>query len=148
MRRRDREDVAEFIQRHLLLHRVGELGTDFIAGERPLHFHATEVLDELFLEIDQLWLLVTEIEAVAQTEARHAVLSVERREGNLLTERQLREHDRQVNVVRPVEHARAMREGKRIRSEATAGTDERDLGVKAAVRVAIEEEALLLAVRL
>src|SRR5438270_491532 len=89
MRRRDRERVAEFVERDLLLDGVGELAADFAAGERPLHLHAAEILHELFLRRDELGLIVAEIETVAQTEAGYAVLAVERGQGDVLAERQL-----------------------------------------------------------
>jgi hypothetical protein len=79
--RRDHEDVAELVERDLLLHRVGELAADLAAREGPLDLHAAEVLDDLLLGRDEVGLLVAEEEAVAQAEAGDAVLAVEGREG-------------------------------------------------------------------
>ena len=148
VRGRDGEDVAEFVQRDLLLHGVGEFAADLAAGEVPLDLHAAEVLDKLLPDVDELRLLVAEIEAVAQAEAGDAVLAIEGGNRDLVAERQLGEHDRQVDIVRPVEHAGAVGEGEGVARERGARADERNLRMQAALGVAVEEEALLLAVAL
>ena len=144
----DGEDVAELVQRDLLLHGVGELAADLAACEVPLDLHAAEVLDEFLPDVDELRLLVAEVETVAEAEAGDAVLAVEGRDGDLVAEGEFGQHDRQVDIVRPVEHARAVREGQGVAGERGTRADERNLRMQAALGIAVEEEALLLAVAL
>ena len=148
VRRRDREAVAELVERDLLAHGIGEFDANLVAGEGPLDLHAAETLHELLLEVDQLGLFVAEIETVAEAEPRDAVLAVERWQGHLITERQLREHDRGVDIVRPVEDAGTVRERQRVAGNGRTGADQRDLQVQAGLAVAVEKQSLLLAVRL
>ena len=146
VRRADAEHVAELVERHLLLDRVGELAADLGAGEGPLHLHVAETAHQLLVGVDQLGLLIPEIEAVAQAKAGHAALAVEGRDGDLPAEGQLGQHDRQVMIVGPVENPGAVREGQRVGGERAAGAHQWQLHVQAALGVAVEEQTLLLAV--
>ena len=107
----DCDHVAEFVERDLLFHRVGEFTADLRAGEIPLHLHGAEIFNDLFFRVDQFGLFVAEIETVAQTEASDAVFAVEGRDCDLFAEGEFGNHDRGVNIVRPIENAGAMREG-------------------------------------
>src|SRR5688572_3871847 len=111
MRCGDRQDVAEFIKRDLLLHGIRELSVDLVAGKRPLNFYATEILHEFFLRVDQLGLLIAEIKAIPQAKTGDAVLAVESRQCHLIAEREFGKHDREIEIIRPIENTWAVREG-------------------------------------
>ena len=91
----------------------------------PLLVRVADIVPEL--GVDQLGLLVAEIETVAQAEAGDALLAVEGGQGDVLAEGELGEHDRHVDVVRPVEDAGAVRERQGVGGELGAGADERQL---------------------
>eukprot|EP01136_Pigoraptor_vietnamica_P032461 Opistho-1_new@94331 len=144
----DDQGQAELVELHLVFDRVGELGRDLAAGERPLDLHAAEALDDLLLGVDQLGLFVAEVERILEAEAGDALLAVEGREGDILAEGELRGHHGQVEIIRPVEDAGAVREREVVRRAVGAGADERQLDLQAGLGVAVEEQALLLAVAL
>ena len=66
----------------------------------------------------------------------------------MFAEGELGQHDRQVDIVRPVKHAGRVGEGQRIARKVTAAADEGEGEVQAGLGVAVEEEALFLAVGL
>ena len=72
-----------------MLDRVGEFAADLIAAKRPLNLHAAEAFNEFFLGGNQFGLLIAEVETVAETKARDAVLAIERRKGDVLAEGEL-----------------------------------------------------------
>ncbi len=66
----------------------------------------------------------------------------------MLTEGEFGQHDWQVDIVRPVEDARAVRERERVAGEGGPRADQRHLQMQTRLAVAVEEEPLFLAVRL
>jgi len=148
VRRSDCQHVAESIEGYLILNGVNELAGDLVASEGPANLARTNVGNDIFVGIDQVGLLVSEVEGALESESGRALLAIECGNELLAVNGQFRQHDRQVLVVRPIENAGRVREGQAIRSRYAAAGNERHLNLQARVDVAIEQQALLLLVGL
>ncbi len=102
---------AEMIKLNLRLDREDELTRHLVAGEGPIDLAAAYSRYDLLLGVDQIGLLVAEIVRIAHAQSGHASATVKGRDKHVVPHRQLRKHDRQVNIARPVEDSGAMREG-------------------------------------
>src|SRR5205823_5930663 len=94
----DRDHIAEFIQCDLLLYGIGEFATDLGARKTPLDLNGANVLNDFLFSIDQFRLFVAEIETIAQAETGNAVLSVERRNCDVVAKREFGKEDRRVDI--------------------------------------------------
>ena len=143
----DRQHVAEVVEPDLGFDGEDEIAGHLVPGKGPADLAVADAGDDLFLGVDQFRLFVAEIEGIPHPEARHAAPAVEGRDKSVLPDGQLRQHDRKVDIARPVEDTGRMREGKVIGGQMAARAGERHLDVQAGGGIPVEEDALFLAIR-
>lgn len=89
----DREYVAHGIELRGFFDGKDKFAGDFIFGEGPVDFAASEARDNLFIFSDEFRLFVTEEKGVTKAKSCSTLFAVVGGDNDMFTEGEFREHD-------------------------------------------------------